>query len=123
MREGSMLINASRGAVVDEDALLAMLDTAHIRSAVVCVYPPPTPGMQTPPSVADVRVGHAQLDVFHKEPLHPAHPLWRHPRAIVTPHVAALTLRQPAVDQVVANLQRLARGEEGRGRVDRGRGY
>ena len=49
--------------------------------------------------------------------------LWRHPRVIVTPHVAATTLAEPSVRQIVANLQRLAAGEPLSGVVDRARGY
>lgn len=39
MRRGSHLINASRGTVVDIDALAAALDTGHLRGAAIDVFP------------------------------------------------------------------------------------
>ncbi len=65
----------------------------------------------------------AMLDVFEQEPLPAAHPFWRHPKVIVTPHVAAPTLASEAEAQVVENIRRLERGESPLGLVDRDRGY
>lgn len=94
---GAMVINAGRGDLLDEDALLALLDRGHLRAA--------------------------QLDVFAMEPL-PAHSrLWQHPSVTLTPHIAAITLRQQAVSQIAANLQRLQAGLPAEGRVLRERGY
>lgn len=94
---GAFVVNASRGDQLDADALLALLDAGRLSGAL--------------------------LDVFDGEPLATDSPLWRHPRVIVTPHVAATTLAEPSVRQIVANLQRLAAGEPLSGVVDRGRGY
>lgn len=94
---GAMLINAGRGDLLDEDALLALLDSGHLRCA--------------------------QLDVFACEPLPHGHRLWQHPAVTVTPHIAAITLREEAVRQIAANLARLAAGEDAQGRVLRERGY
>lgn len=91
------LIHASRGDQLDTDALLAALQ--------------------------DGRLGGAQLDVFAEEPLPPEHPLWRHPQVRITPHVAALTVLDDSLAQVVANLQRLQRGQPLLAAVDRQRGY
>lgn len=94
---GAMLINAGRGDLLDEQALLAQLDSGHLRCA--------------------------QLDVFASEPLPADSRLWQHPAVTVTPHIAAITLRSQAVEQIVANLARLRAGEEGQGKVVRERGY
>lgn len=62
MRPGAVLVNVSRGELVDEDAIVAALD--------------------------DGRLSAYAADVLTGEPPQEAHPLRRHPRAIVTPHVA-----------------------------------
>ncbi|HYA55678.1 MAG TPA: hydroxyacid dehydrogenase [Nitrososphaerales archaeon] len=64
MKEGSFLINCSRGGVVDESALAQALDSRHIAGA--------------------------GIDVFEKE-FDPSNPLFKNPHAIVTPHVAGHT--------------------------------
>jgi phosphoglycerate dehydrogenase-like enzyme len=61
MKPGAYLVNMARGAVVDEDALLAALRTG--------------------------RLGGAGLDAFAKEPLPADSPLWDAPRTLITPHV------------------------------------
>ncbi len=94
---GASLINLARGALVDETALLARLNSGALRFAL--------------------------LDVFHQEPLPPDHPFWRHPRVIVTPHASAATLPGPAIAQIAANIAAFERGEPMVGVVDRGRGY
>ena len=62
MQPGSVLINTARGAVVDVDALCAVLD--------------------------DGRLDGAALDVLPTEPIAPQHPLAQHPRVLLTPHAA-----------------------------------
>ena len=95
--EGAALINAGRGTLIDENALLARLDAGQLRFAL--------------------------LDVFAGEPLPPGHPFWTHPRVLVTPHVAADTVPEEAVAQIAANLRALASGQPPGGAVDRQRGY
>jgi phosphoglycerate dehydrogenase-like enzyme len=65
MRRGAILVNAARGGVVDQEALLAALDAGQ--------------------------VGGAGLDVTDPEPLPPDHPLLNRDDVIVTPHVASGT--------------------------------
>jgi len=94
---GAFVVNLARGGHLVEADLLAALDHGHIAGAM--------------------------LDVFEQEPLPPTHPFWRHPGVVVTPHVAAVTQAEDAAAQVIANLQRLERGELPTGLVDRSAGY
>ena len=66
MRRGSILINASRGGVVDEFALVAALEDGHLYGAAV--------------------------DVFETEPAPSDHPLTRFPNVLVSPHVAGMSV-------------------------------
>ncbi|MFY2035264.1 hydroxyacid dehydrogenase [Achromobacter xylosoxidans] len=65
MRPGAVLINTSRGGIVDETALAAALRGGHL--------------------------GGAALDVFEQEPLSAGGPLAGAPNLILTPHIAGLT--------------------------------
>lgn len=76
MKPGVRLIQASRGGIVDEAALLDALNTG--------------------------RVAGAALDVFEQEPPPENHSLLTHPKVIVTPHLAAST--QEAQDRVGLQL-------------------
>lgn len=97
MPRGAMILNPGRGPLIDDDALLAALDSGAI--------------------------AHATLDVFRVEPLPSDHPFWAHPRVTVTPHVAAET-RPPSASRVVAeNIARDLAGQPLLHLVDRGRGY
>ncbi len=77
MRKGACLINAARGGLVDEKALLKHLDAGHL--------------------------GGAALDTFVHEPLPADSPLRSHPRLILTPHLGASTKEaQKAVSTILA---------------------
>ena len=94
---GAKLVNTGRGGHLDQDALLAALDSGQISAAV--------------------------LDVTTPEPLTKGHPLWSHPRVLITPHIASMTQPETAVDVVLENLRRHHAGEPLIGLVDRKRGY
>jgi glyoxylate/hydroxypyruvate reductase A len=97
LRQGAFVVNCSRGDQLDADALLMLLDAGHLSGAL--------------------------LDVFAEEPLPAGNPLWKHPKVIVTPHVAAITLPEPSVDQIVANIRRLEAGRSMLGVIARDRAY
>lgn len=97
MPEGSALINAARGPLIDHDALLEALDSGRLR--------------------------HATMDVFDVEPLPDHHPYWRHPRVTVTPHIASGTRPETASESLVAQIMRAEQGEPLKHVVDRDRGY
>ena len=81
----AMVINVGRGKSLVEEDLLALLDSGHVRAAA--------------------------LDVFQTEPLPANHPFWHHPKVVVTPHIAARTLLEEAVEQIVCKLRQLAKGQ------------
>lgn len=94
---GAVILNPGRGALIDDDALLAALE--------------------------DGRIGHATLDVFRVEPLPQDHPYWTNPRVTVTPHIAADTRPDSAARVIAANIARCEAGQTLLHRVDRARGY
>lgn len=93
----SSLVNLGRGAQVVDADLLAALDSAHLR--------------------------HAVLDVFSTEPLPAGHPYWAHPRVTVLPHAAAATDPRSAAAVAAANLRAARDGTPVAHRVDAARGY
>ncbi|HKW73643.1 MAG TPA: NAD(P)-dependent oxidoreductase [Candidatus Dormibacteraeota bacterium] len=88
MQKGAYLINASRGPVVSENALIAALETGHL--------------------------GGAALDVFGEEPTPADNPLRRMENVFLSPHVAgaALEAEARALEVVRDNLTRVLDGEE-----------
>lgn len=94
---GAALINPGRGALIDDEALLAALNSGHL--------------------------SHATLDVFRTEPLPPDHPFWAHPGITVTPHIAADTRMESAARVLAENIRRGEAGEPLLYLVDRTRGY
>lgn len=94
---GACIINAGRGGHLVEEDLLAALESGHIDSA--------------------------SLDVFHDEPLPAGHPFWQHPRVVVTPHVASITVPETAIESLAANVERMEAGLPLENVVDFKRGY
>lgn len=95
--QGAYVINVARGAHIIEADLLELVQSRHIAAAT--------------------------LDVFQEEPLPSAHPFWNEPRITVTPHMAALTLRDDSVRQIAEKIRALERGEPIAGLVDQLKGY
>ena len=99
VRPGAHLINVARGSVLDQEALVEALDAG--------------------------RLAFATLDVTEPEPLPADHPLWRHDRVRLTPHVSSnyTQVRHVLFDKIAADLTRFARGELPSDLVDRDAGY
>ena len=99
MKPASVLINVSRGAVVDEDALVDALRNDKIRGAA--------------------------LDVYRAEPLPPGHPLWSLDNVLLSPHSADWTAdsHERAMRFFLENYRRFERGEPLENVVDKAAGY
>ena len=95
--KGACIINPGRGPLIDDEALLAALNSDHI--------------------------GHATLDVFRIEPLPKDHPYWTHPKVTVTPHIASDTRPKSAARLVAENFKRAEAGLPMQHVVDRNSGY
>lgn len=88
MKQGAVLVNVARGAIVQTEALMAALHSSHLSGA--------------------------GLDVTDPEPPPPDHPLWECPNLIITPHVSgigSMPVRRRIGDVVMENLRRLRSGE------------
>jgi phosphoglycerate dehydrogenase-like enzyme len=99
MKPSAVLIDVSRGGILDHDALTQAL--------------------------RDKKIGGAALDVFPEEPLPASSPLWKFPNVIITPHISGNTLfyDERAGQVFSANLQRYITGQPLLNRIDVERGY
>lgn len=99
LRPGAVVVNLSRGEVVDESALVDAL--------------------------ADGRIAGACLDVFETEPLPPASPLWAMENVIISPHSASTVAEENRLltDLFIDNIGRWLVGEPLRNVFDKGAGY
>jgi phosphoglycerate dehydrogenase-like enzyme len=99
MKPTACLINVSRGALIDEDALISAMRAG--------------------------RIGGAGLDVTAQDPIPAESPLWDLPNTLITPHVAteSVQLSDAVVDFWCENLRRFAENEPLLGVVDRRAGY
>lgn len=97
LQQKAYIINLARGSHLIEQDLLVALESGQVAGA--------------------------SLDVFASEPLPQMHPFWTHPRVAITPHIAAITLPQEAMDMISNNIKRIESGQQPLGIVDMGRGY
>jgi phosphoglycerate dehydrogenase-like enzyme len=98
MKPTAVLVNTSRGEIIDEQALAAAL--------------------------REGRLAGAGLDVFDKEPVDPHHPLLALDNVVASPHSAGTTIDtwQRRLDFAFGNMRRVAAGEAPLARVDVGAG-
>lgn len=99
MKESAVLINVSRGAVVDEKALITALSSGSIAGAA--------------------------LDVFEEEPLPSVSPLWNLDNVIITPHISGFTrdYHEKAARVFKENLRRYLENRPLLNQLDRAKGY
>jgi phosphoglycerate dehydrogenase-like enzyme len=99
MKPDALLVNVSRGKLVDEGALIDALQSG--------------------------RIGGAALDVFEHEPLDPMSPLWALPNVLITPHTSGFRPDHwdAATTLFADNLRRFERGEPLLNIVDKEAGY
>jgi phosphoglycerate dehydrogenase-like enzyme len=99
MKPTAILINVTRGAIVYGDDLMAALNEGLIWGA--------------------------GLDVTDPEPLPAGHPLWTHPRVIVTPHTAGGSPRRAGrvIDTLCENLRLMRAGQPLVAIIDKEKGY
>lgn len=94
---GAFVLNAARGGHVVDADLLAALDSGHVAGAA--------------------------LDVFTPEPLPGESPYWGHPKVVMTPHAASITIPESVAPQVVENIHRARAGRPLINLVDFAAGY
>ena len=99
MKRDALLVNMSRGKLVDQAALIEALEQG--------------------------RIGGAALDVFEHEPLDPSSPLWTLPNVLITPHTSGFRPDHwdAATDLFAENLRRFEAGRPLLNVVDKEAGY
>lgn len=99
MKPSSLIVNVTRGAIIDCEALARALAAGTIRGA--------------------------GLDVTSPEPLPADHPLWDQPNVLITPHTAGASQARVHrnVSRFVENLRRYREGAALEGEIDKVKGY
>jgi len=96
-KKGAVVLNPGRGPLIDDDALIAALDSGQLE--------------------------HATLDVFRTEPLPENHRYWSHKKVTVVPHKASETRPKTSSEVIARNIKRAENGQELLHLVDRETGY
>jgi phosphoglycerate dehydrogenase-like enzyme len=99
MKPSAVLVDVSRGGVIDQEALARALERGQLAAAA--------------------------LDVFAEEPLPADSPLWHLPNILISPHVAGLSPHylERAFSLFKENLTRYITGDELLNKIDLSRGY
>ncbi|MBK0022093.1 glyoxylate/hydroxypyruvate reductase A [Brucella pseudogrignonensis] len=95
--KGARLLHTGRGPQLDPQALIDALDSGQLSAAM--------------------------MDVTDPEPLPIGHPLWSHPKVLITPHIASVTQPETAARSVIENIRRHRAGENMIGLIDQTLGY
>ncbi len=95
--KGARLLHTGRGPQLDQQALIDALDSGQLSAAM--------------------------MDVTNPEPLPIGHPLWSHPKVLITPHIASVTQPETAARSVIDNIRRHRAGENMIGLIDQTLGY
>ncbi len=95
--KGARLLHTGRGPQLDSQALIDALDSGQLSAAM--------------------------MDVTDPEPLPIGHPLWSHPKVLITPHIASVTQPETAARSVIENIRRHRAGENMIGLIDQTLGY
>lgn len=98
-KKGSVLINISRGTILEESSLISFLERGHFRGVA--------------------------LDVFETEPLPEDSPLWDFENLLITPHSSFLSdhFRERLFSMIYENIKHFIRGEALNNLVDYKKGY
>lgn len=94
---GAVLINPGRGPLIDDEAVIAALQSGQL--------------------------SHATLDAFETEPVPQDHPYWSMPNVTITPHIASITRPDTAAMVIADNINRAQAGHPLLHLVDRKAGY
>ena len=99
MPPGGYVINVTRGGIVDEAALVRVIESGHLAGA--------------------------GLDVTDVEPLPAESPLWNYDHIVMTPHTAGASQYRVGriIDRVITNLELFQKGEPLEGVIDKRKGY
>ena len=97
VKTGAILINAGRGGLIEDNDLLKALDSGKLSGCT--------------------------LDVFNEEPLPPEHPFWSHDKVTVTPHISAPTRLKSSIKSILMNIERIKKGLQPLGLVEKKRFY